>query len=85
MEHARTSNDSVNPAKERNGLVSYSINGILGLSSETDLRKDLCGQLNSEQEAEEQGKRLSNMAVRDVSRTLIILALLFAFQERTRI
>ena len=34
-------NDSVN-SKEKNGLFSHSINGILGLSSDTVLTKNRC-------------------------------------------
>jgi len=44
--------DSVT-AKERHGLVSYSINGILGLSSETNSIKDHCGGNMEEETLEE--------------------------------
>lgn len=45
-------NDSVN-SKEKNGLFSHSINGILGLSSDT---KNRCGENTAQdQEAMEEG------------------------------
>lgn len=59
-------NDSAN-SKERNGLVSYSINGILGLSSETDSIKDHGGQntaQDQDQVAEGNYRRSSNMTAR---------------------
>ena len=43
-------NDSVN-SKEKNGLFSHSINGILGLSSDTVLTKNRCGE-NTAQDQE---------------------------------
>ena len=60
-------NDSAN-SKERNGLVSYSINGILGLSSETDAIKDHGGQntaQDQDQVAEGNYRRPSNLTVQE--------------------
>ena len=50
-------NDSVN-SKEKNGFFSHSINGILGLSSDTVLTKtrNCCGENTAQdQEAMEEG------------------------------
>lgn len=72
--------DSVS-SKERHGVVSYSINGILGLYSEADSVKDLSGRNVKEESEENEGKLQTQPAqTREIDRLL-----LFSFQESWRI
>ena len=53
LSEMETSNTDSVPTKERHGVVSYSINGILGLSSEPVSLKDLSSKNAKEAEGTE--------------------------------